>query len=77
MNSIGINRMEYVGVARRPGTPPLTGKFIGGRSQSATRFDSPGIPPEAAVTRAVTNGWVLDHGGLPTGASSGAFYGGS
>jgi hypothetical protein len=24
-------------------------------------LESPGIPPETAVTRAATNGWVLDH----------------
>jgi hypothetical protein len=59
-----INRLEFVGVERRPGAPPLTGKFIGRRSQSAARLDSPGIPPEVAATRAATNGWVLDHGRL-------------
>jgi hypothetical protein len=56
-----VNRLEYVGVERRPGCPPITGKFTGRRSQSAARLDSPGIPPEVAVTRAATNGWVLDH----------------
>jgi hypothetical protein len=59
-----INRLEYVGVERRPGTPPLTGKFAGRRTQSAARLESPGIPPAAAVTRAATNGWVLDHAKL-------------
>lgn len=58
------NRLEYVGVDRRPGAPPLTGKFIGRRFQSAARLESPGIPAEAAVTRAATNGWMLDHGKL-------------
>jgi hypothetical protein len=47
-----VNRLEYVGVERRPGTPPITGKFTGRRSQSAARLDSPGVPPEVAVTRA-------------------------
>jgi hypothetical protein len=56
-----INKLEYIGVERRPGAPPITGKFTGRRSRSAARFDSPGVPPEAAVTRAATNGWVLDH----------------
>jgi hypothetical protein len=59
-----VNRLEYVGVERRPGTPPITGKFTGRRSRSAARLDSPGIPSEVAVTRAATNGWVLDHGRL-------------
>lgn len=59
-----VNKLEYVGVERRPGAPPLSGKFIGRRIQAATRMESPGIPPEAAVTRAATNGWVLDHGKL-------------
>jgi hypothetical protein len=59
-----INRLEFVGVERRLGAPPLSGKFIGRRSQSAARLDSPGIPPEVAATRAATNGWVLDHGRL-------------
>jgi hypothetical protein len=59
-----INRLEFVGAERRPGALPLTGKFIGRRSQSAARLEAPGIPPEAAVTRAATNGWVLDHGRL-------------
>ena len=59
-----VNKLEFVGVERRPGAPPLTGKFIGQRSQSAARLESPGIPREAAVTRAATNGWVLDHGKL-------------
>jgi hypothetical protein len=56
-------RLECIGVERRPGTPPLTGKFIGRRAQSAAPL-SPGIPPETAVTRAVASGWVLDHGRL-------------
>jgi hypothetical protein len=56
-----VNRLEYVGVERRPDALPLSGKFIGRRTQSAARLDSPGIPPEVAVTRAATNGWVLDH----------------
>lgn len=59
-----INRLEFVGVERRPGAPPLTGKFIGPRSVAAARRDSPGLPPDMAVTRAATNGWVLDHGRL-------------
>lgn len=59
-----INKLEYIGVERRPGSPPLTGKFIGRRSQSAGRLDSPGIPSEVTVTRAAANGWVLDHGKL-------------
>ncbi len=59
-----VNRLEFVGVERRPGAPPLSGKFIGRRAQSAARLEAPGIPPEAAVTRAATNGWVLDHGKL-------------
>jgi hypothetical protein len=59
-----INRLEFVGVQRRPGAPPLSGKFIGRRSRSAARLEAPGIPPETAVTRAATNGWVLDHGKL-------------
>jgi hypothetical protein len=59
-----VNRLEFVGVERRPGAPPLTGKFIGQRSQSAARLEAPGIPSEAAVTRAATNGWALDHGRL-------------
>jgi hypothetical protein len=58
------NRLEYVGVERRPGTPPITGKFTGRRSQWAVRQQSPGIPPEMAVTGAATSGWVLDHGRL-------------
>jgi hypothetical protein len=62
-----VNRLEYIGIERRPRVPPLTGKFTGRRSQSAARLQSPGIPPEAAVTKAATNGWVLDHGKL-TGA---------
>jgi hypothetical protein len=61
-----VNRLEYVGVERRPGAPPLTGKFTGRRSQSAARLESPGIPPSVAVTRAATNGWVLDHSKLAT-----------
>jgi hypothetical protein len=56
-----VNRLEFVGVERRPGAPPLTGRFIGRRAQRAVRFDSPGIPPEIALTRAANNGWVLDH----------------
>jgi hypothetical protein len=56
-----INRLEYVGVERRPGAPPITGKFVGRRAQSAARLNTPGIPPEVALTRAATNGWVLDH----------------
>jgi hypothetical protein len=59
-----INRLEYVGVERRPGAPPLTGRFTGWSTQSAASLESPGIPPETAVTRAATNGWVLDHGRL-------------
>jgi hypothetical protein len=59
-----MNRLEYVGVEQRPGAPPITGKFTGRGSQSAARLDSPGIPLEVALTRAVTNGWVLDHGRL-------------
>jgi hypothetical protein len=59
-----VNRLEFVGVERRPGVPPLTGRFIGRRAQYAVRFDSPGIPPEIALTRAANNGWVLDHGEL-------------
>jgi hypothetical protein len=60
-----ISKLEYIGVERRPGAPPLAGKFLGRRAQAsarlAARLDSPGIPPEVAVTRAATNGWVLDH----------------
>jgi hypothetical protein len=59
-----MNRLEYVGIDQRPGAPPITGKFTGRRSRSAARRDSPGIPPEVAVTRTATNGWVLDHGRL-------------
>ncbi len=59
-----INRLEYVGVQRRPGAPPLTGRSTGRRTAAAARLESPGIPVEAAVTRAATNGWVLDHGKL-------------
>jgi hypothetical protein len=59
-----MNRLEYVGVEHRPGAPPITGKFTGRGSQSAARLDSPGIPLKVALTRAVTNGWVLDHGRL-------------
>jgi hypothetical protein len=58
------NRLEYVGVAQRPGTPPITGKFTGRRSQWAARLESPGIPPEVAATGAATSGWVLDHARL-------------
>lgn len=61
-----INRLEYVGVERRPGALPLTGKFTGRRSQSAARLESPGIPPEVVMARAATNGWVLDDGRLTT-----------
>ena len=64
MNSRRITRLEYVGVQRRPGTPPITGKFTGRGSKFGARLDTPGIPPEMAVTRAATNGWVLDHGRL-------------
>lgn len=59
-----VNRLEYVGVERRPGAPPVTGRFTGRRSRSAAGLESPGIPPEVAVTRAATNGWVLDHARL-------------
>ncbi len=59
-----INRLEFVGVDRRPGAPPLTGKFIGPRSRAAARRDAPGLPPDMAVSRAATNGWLLDHGRL-------------
>lgn len=59
-----INRLECIGVERRPVAPPLTGRFIGRRTRSAARLVSPGVPTEAAVTRAATNGWVLDHGKL-------------
>lgn len=59
-----VNRLEYVGVERRPGAPPLTGPFVGRRNQSAARLESPGVPAEAAVTRAATNGWTLDHARL-------------
>jgi hypothetical protein len=59
-----INRLECIGVDRRSGAPPLTGRFIGPRFQSAARLESPGIPPEVTATRAATNGWVLDHGKL-------------
>jgi hypothetical protein len=56
-----VNKLEFVGVERRPGAQPITGRFAGRRFQSAARLESPGIPPEVAVTRAATNGWVLDH----------------
>lgn len=59
-----VNRLEYVSVVRRPGAPALTGKFTGRRTRSAARLESPGIPAEAAVIRAATNGWVLDHARL-------------
>ncbi len=59
-----VSRLEFVGVERRPGALPLSGKFIGRSSQAAARLEAPGIPAEAAVTRAGTNGWVLDHGKL-------------
>jgi hypothetical protein len=59
-----VNRLEFVGAERRPGAPPLTGKFVGRRAQYAVRLDSPGIPPEVALSRATNNGWVLDHGKL-------------
>lgn len=59
-----VNRLEFVGVERRPGAAPITGKFSGRAARSAARLEAPGIPPEMAVTRAATNGWVLDHGGL-------------
>jgi hypothetical protein len=58
------NRLEYVGVARRPGTPPITGKFTGRRFQWAVGLESPGMPSEVAVTGTATSGWVLDHGRL-------------
>jgi hypothetical protein len=58
------NRLEFVGVERRPGTPPITGRFTGRRSRFGERLYSPGIPSDMAVTRAATNGWVLDHGRL-------------
>jgi hypothetical protein len=56
-------KVEYVGVERRPGAPPLTGKVIGQRSLSNARRHVPDIPPETVVTRA-TNGGLLDHGKL-------------
>jgi hypothetical protein len=63
-----VNRLEFIGVERRPGAPPLAGRFLGRRAPAsarlAARLDSPGVPPEVAVTRAATNGWVLDHGKL-------------
>jgi len=59
-----VNRLEYVGVERRPGLPPVTGRFAGRRSRSAAGLESPGVPPDVAVTRAATNGWVLDHARL-------------
>jgi hypothetical protein len=52
--------LDCVGVERRSGVPPVTGKFTGRPSRSAARLESPGITPEMAVTRAVANGWVLD-----------------
>jgi hypothetical protein len=59
-----VNRLEFVGVERRPGAPALTGRFVGRGSRSAAGLDSPGIPAEVAVARAATNGWVLDHARL-------------
>jgi hypothetical protein len=51
---------DCVGVERRPGAQPVTGKFTGRPSRFAARLESPGITPEMAVTRTVANGWVLD-----------------
>lgn len=59
-----VNKLEFVGVERRPGAAPLTGKFVGRSSMSAAALDSPGVPAQVAVTRAATNGWVLDHARL-------------
>jgi hypothetical protein len=55
-----INRLEYVGVERRPGAAPLAGRFVGATSQSAAGLIAPGIPAEVSITGAATNGWVLD-----------------
>jgi hypothetical protein len=56
--------LEYVGVQRRAGAPPLTGRFTGRSSQSAAGVIAPGISPAVAVTGAATNGWRLDRARL-------------
>ena len=58
------NPLEYVGVQRRAGAPPLTGRFTGRSAQSAAGLIAPGISPAVAVTGAATNGWRLDRARL-------------
>jgi hypothetical protein len=55
-----INRLDSVGVERRPGAPPLTGMLTSATSQAAAGLMAPGVPEEIAVTGAAANGWVLD-----------------
>jgi len=54
----GFN-MDYVGVRRAPGAPPLSGRFSGRASRGAAALTS-GLPPEVAVTGVAANNWVLD-----------------
>lgn len=51
--------MDYVGVRRAPGAPPLSGRFNGGTSRRTAALTS-GLPPEVAVTGVPASNWVLD-----------------
>jgi hypothetical protein len=51
--------MDYVGVQRAPGAPPLSGRFSGRRSQRVAELTS-GLRPEVAVTGVPASTWVLD-----------------
>jgi hypothetical protein len=51
--------MDFVGVQRAPGAPPLSGRFIG-RTSARTAARTSGLPPEVAVTGVPANNWVLD-----------------
>jgi hypothetical protein len=52
--------MDYVGLKRRVGAPPVTGRFTGPRSERAATMTAPGIPRDVVVTGIAANAWVLD-----------------
>lgn len=61
-------KMDYVGVQRTPGAPPLGGRFSGPASQRAAALTT-GLPQEVAVTGVPANNWVLDRERLMAAAA--------
>ncbi|MPY97782.1 MAG: hypothetical protein GEU97_07235 [Actinophytocola sp.] len=53
-------RMDYVGVQRKNGLPPLPGPGTGRLSQRAASVLVPHVPGDIAVASRPVNGWSLD-----------------